>query len=61
MKDRRHFFGLGGHGDAERIRQALGLGDGTVYFIDDGRSHCMIGRFASVRRPMGASTAWSAE
>lgn len=44
MKDRRHFFGFGGHGDAVRIRSALGLGDSTVYFIDDGRSHCMIGR-----------------
>jgi hypothetical protein len=44
MKDRRHFFGFRGHGDAERIRRALGLGDSTVYFIDDGRSHCMIGR-----------------
>ena len=44
MKDRRHFFEIGGHGDAERIRRAFGAGDGTVYFIDDGRSHCMIGR-----------------
>jgi hypothetical protein len=44
MKDRRHFVGLGAHGDAERIRSARGLGDGTVYFIDDGRNHCMIGR-----------------
>jgi hypothetical protein len=44
MKIRRHFVELGSHGDAERIRAALGLGDGTVYFMDDGRSHCMIGR-----------------
>lgn len=44
MKNRRHFFELGSHGDAERIRTGLGLGDGTVYFMDDGRSHCMIGR-----------------
>jgi hypothetical protein len=44
MKDRRHFFGARGHGDAERIRAAQGLGDSTVYFIDDGRKHCMAGR-----------------
>jgi hypothetical protein len=44
MKDRRHFFGLRGHGDVDRIRKALGAGDDTVYFIDDGHKHCMIGR-----------------
>ncbi|MGO9340994.1 MAG: hypothetical protein ACLP6E_00535 [Acidimicrobiales bacterium] len=44
MKDRRHFFGLPGHGDAERVRVCVGQGDGAVYFIDDGRSHCMVGR-----------------
>jgi hypothetical protein len=44
MKIRRHFVEVTGHGDTERIRAALGLGDGTVYFMDDGRSHCMIGR-----------------
>jgi hypothetical protein len=44
MKDRRHFFGLPGHGDVERVRSCVGLGDSAVYFIDDGHSHCMIGR-----------------
>jgi len=44
MKDRRHFFGLHGHGDAERIRACVGSGDEAVYVIDDGRDHCMIGR-----------------
>ncbi len=44
MKDRRHFFGLPGHGDADRVRACVGQGDGAVYFIDDGRSHCMVGR-----------------
>jgi hypothetical protein len=44
MKDRRHFFGLPGHGDALRIRDSLGDGDATVYFIDDGRTHCVVGR-----------------
>ena len=44
MKDRRHFFGLPGHGDVERIRTGVGQGDGAVYFIDDGHSHCMAGR-----------------
>jgi hypothetical protein len=44
MKDRRHFFGTLGHGDAVRIRRALGIGDEAVHFIDDGRTHCMVGR-----------------
>jgi hypothetical protein len=44
MKDRGHFLGLLGHGDAERIREAVGEGDETVYFTDDGRTHCMVGR-----------------
>ncbi len=44
MKDRRHFFGLAGHGDVERIRVCVGQGDGAVYFIDDGHNHCMVGR-----------------
>ena len=44
MKDRRHYFGLAGHGDVERIRTAVGQGDGAVYFIDDGHGHCMVGR-----------------
>ncbi len=48
MKDRRHFFGLPGHGDADRIRVCVGQGDGAVCFIDDGRSHCMVGRRVGV-------------
>jgi len=44
MKDRRHFFGLPGHGDVLRMRESVGLGDETIYFIDDGNSHCMVGR-----------------
>jgi hypothetical protein len=44
MKDRRHFFRAPGHGDAEPVRDSLGIGDGALYFIDDGRSHCMVGR-----------------
>jgi hypothetical protein len=44
MKDRRHeqWPHLFGHPD--RIRAHLGSGDDTVYVIDDGRHHCMIGR-----------------
>jgi hypothetical protein len=48
MKDRRHFFGLPGHGDAARVRACVGQGDGAVCFIDDGRSHCMVGRRVGV-------------
>jgi hypothetical protein len=44
MKDRRHFFGLPGHGSADLIRDVVGTGDGAIYFIDDGNSHCMVGR-----------------
>ena len=44
MKDRRHFFGLAGHGDVDRIRSCVGQGDEAVYFIDDGHNHCMAGR-----------------
>jgi hypothetical protein len=44
MKDRRHYFALHGHGDVPRIRESLGIGDETIYFIDDGNSHCMVGR-----------------
>jgi hypothetical protein len=44
MKDRRHFFALHGHSDAVRVRERLGVGDDAVYFIDDGRTHCMVGR-----------------
>lgn len=44
MKDRRHEQLLHPFGHAERIRQAIGDGDDTVYLIDDGRHHRMIGR-----------------
>jgi hypothetical protein len=49
MKDRRHeqWPHLFGHPD--RIRARLGAGDATVYVIDDGKRHCMIGR------PVGAT------
>jgi hypothetical protein len=44
MKDRRHYFGLHGHGDVPRLRENLGTGDEAIYFIDDGNSHCTVGR-----------------
>jgi hypothetical protein len=49
MKERRHeqWPHLFGHPD--RIRARLGSGDATVYVIDDGKHHCMIGR------PVGAT------
>jgi hypothetical protein len=49
MKERRHeqWPHLFGHPD--RIRARLGAGDATVYVIDDGKHHCMIGR------PVGAT------
>ena len=49
MKERRHeqWPHLFGHPD--RIRARLGAGDATVYVIDDGKRHCMIGR------PVGAT------
>ena len=44
MKDRRHeqWFHVFGHPD--RVRDCLGTDDATVYVIDDGSHHCMIGR-----------------
>jgi hypothetical protein len=44
MKERRHeqWPHLFGHPD--RIRARVGAGDATVYVIDDGKRHCMIGR-----------------
>lgn len=49
MKDRRHeqwlFFG-----HADRIREKVGDGDGTVYVIDDGKHHCMIGHRVGATR-----------
>jgi hypothetical protein len=44
MKDRRHSFAQQELGDAERVRSSFGEGDAAVYFIDDGRTHCMVGR-----------------
>jgi hypothetical protein len=44
MKDRLHFHLLPEHRGAKRIRACLGLGDGAVYAIDDGHTHCMIAR-----------------
>ncbi|HEX4218311.1 MAG TPA: hypothetical protein VHZ02_08080 [Acidimicrobiales bacterium] len=43
MKDKRHEqWVMFGH--ADRIRSRFGAGDSTVYVIDDGKHHCMIGR-----------------
>ena len=44
MKERRHeqWFHVFGHPD--RIRDCIGTDDATVYVIDDGSHHCMIGR-----------------
>ena len=50
MKERRHeqLFHLFGH--PERVRQCLGSGDATVYVIDDGKHHRMIGRRVGATR-----------
>lgn len=44
MKDRRHYHLLPEHRGAKQIRAALGVGDSTIYAIDDGHSHCMVSR-----------------
>jgi hypothetical protein len=46
MKDRRHtqWHLLASHERHERLREVYGKGDVTLYVIDDGRSHAMIGR-----------------
>jgi hypothetical protein len=46
MKDRRHvqWHLLPSHTRHERLRLALGTDDGTIYVIDDGHSHAMVGR-----------------
>lgn len=46
MKDRRHiqWHLLASHERHQRIRDAVGSGDETVYFIDDGAHHVMVGR-----------------
>ncbi|MGA2835933.1 MAG: hypothetical protein ABSF84_04990 [Acidimicrobiales bacterium] len=43
MKERAH-GGIHLFGHPARIRARAGRGDGTVYAIDDGPHHCMIGR-----------------
>ena len=48
MKERAH-GGIHLFGHPARIRARAGSGDGTVYAIDDGPHHCMIGR------PVGAT------
>ncbi len=50
MKERRHEQLLHFFGHPERVRARIGSGDGTVYAIDDGGHHRMIGR------PVGATT-----
>jgi len=49
MKERRHeqWFHLG---HPERIRDRVGVDDDTVYVIDDGSHHCMIGRRVGATR-----------
>jgi hypothetical protein len=44
MKDRRHEQWPHVFGHPDRIRAQVGAGDATVYVIDDGKRHCMIGR-----------------
>jgi len=46
MKDRRHvqWHLLPSHERHQRLRERLGSGDETVYAIDDGAKHVMIGR-----------------
>jgi len=46
MKMRRHvqWHLLPSHERHDRVRQAVGTGDDTVYVIDDGRHHVMLGR-----------------
>jgi hypothetical protein len=44
MKERRHEQLVHLFGHPSRIRARLGSGDASVYAIDDGKHHCMIGR-----------------
>ena len=46
MKQRRHiqWHLLPSHDRHDRIRDVVGTGDDTVYVIDDGRHHVMLGR-----------------
>lgn len=43
MKDRRHEQLLHPFGHPARLRVSVGTGDATVYAIDDGARHCVIG------------------
>jgi len=43
LKERAH-GGIHIFGHPHRVRAAVGTGDATVYAIDDGPHHCMIGR-----------------
>jgi len=50
MKEHRHiqWHLLPAHEQHERIRECLDAGDYTLYCIDDGRHHAMIGRRVGV-------------
>ena len=52
MKRRRHiqWHLLPAHERHERIRDVVGTGDDTVYVIDDGRHHVMLGRRVGAAR-----------
>jgi hypothetical protein len=51
MKDRRHiqWHLLPEHERHERVRDCIGSGDDTIYVIDDGHHHVMLGRRVGVR------------
>lgn len=44
MKDRMHSRRLYQLDEPGHVQRRLGVADDAVYFIDDGRDHCMIGR-----------------
>ncbi len=52
MKQRRHiqWHLLPSHDRHERVRDVVGFGDDTVYVIDDGRHHVMLGRRVGAAR-----------
>lgn len=52
MKQRRHiqWHLLPTHDRHARIREAIGSGDETIYVIDDGRHHVMLGRRVGAAR-----------
>lgn len=51
MKERRHiqWHLLPGHKRHERVRDSVGAGDETIYVIDDGGHHVMLGRRVGAR------------